>query len=500
MAKLGKFQMYESKSWAGLTQENHLGAIFKKNPQLATPTMIQLLARYRGKNLEADLAKVGVKYFETSDEYYWELIGSSRRNLPLVEARDSGGVVTSAGVNVGVGGAQFELVFEEVWFADQNVIVGERPDLYPIRILAEPKYEGTNAVYTCELMGNVQGGIPAEELLPGKRFSAEFSPVEAELSRKAGDIKFTTPFAMRNEFSTLRIYHKVPGTMLNRVLKVGIPFVDTAGQKQVHTTWMYHVNYKIESQFSDEKSKALMYGRSNRNEAGRYFNIGKSGNVVRMGAGIREQMEVSNTFFYNKFDLKLIEDLLFGLSESKLEYAERRFVIKTGERGAVQFHKAAQDLVSGWNGFNYLRGSDHPGVIKQAESELHNNSLSFGYQFVEYQAPNGVIVRVEVDPMYDDRERNKLMHPNGGVAESYRYDIMYIGTAEEPNIQIAKVRGLEDLRGYSSGPFANPFTGQTSINYASTDEDSAEFHMKTTLGVCVYDPSRTASLIPTLLA
>ena len=51
-------------------------------------------------------------------------------------------------------------------------------------------------------------------------------------------------------------------------------------------------------------------------------------------------MEVANTTYYNKFSLKLLEDALYELSASKLDYGDRYFIIKTGERGAIQFHKA----------------------------------------------------------------------------------------------------------------------------------------------------------------
>ena len=40
------------------------------------------------------------------------------------------------------------------------------------------------------------------------------------------------------------------------------------------------------------------------------------------------------------------------------------------------------------------------------------------------------------------------MHPQGGVAMSYRYDILYIGSMDQPNIQIAKLKGAEEYRGY----------------------------------------------------
>ncbi len=42
-------------------------------------------------------------------------------------------------------------------------------------------------------------------------------------------------------------------------------------------------------------------------------------------------MEYANVIYYNDFDLKLIEDALFEISVSKLEYGDRKFVLRTGE-------------------------------------------------------------------------------------------------------------------------------------------------------------------------
>ena len=44
-------------------------------------------------------------------------------------------------------------------------------------------------------------------------------------------------------------------------------------------------------------------------------------------------MEVANTMYYNNFSLKLIEDALYELSAAKLDFGERYFLIRTGERG-----------------------------------------------------------------------------------------------------------------------------------------------------------------------
>lgn len=148
--KLGKFQKQGFEHWMGTSKENHLGGIFQLQPQKATNLMVQLLAWYRGKTLDTFLSQFPTKTFDSDDEYTWDVIGSALRNIPLVEARDADGrdVNDAArnGANVGVNGEPFYLVFAENWFANQEVIVGELNEVYPIRVLADGRNEGTNTV------------------------------------------------------------------------------------------------------------------------------------------------------------------------------------------------------------------------------------------------------------------------------------------------------------------------------------------------------------------
>ena len=90
---LGKFQTREFSYWKGLTKDNHLGAIFSRAPQKATNLMVQLLAYQRGKTLDTLLNKFPTREFENDEEYTWDVIGSSKRNIPLIEARDENGTV-----------------------------------------------------------------------------------------------------------------------------------------------------------------------------------------------------------------------------------------------------------------------------------------------------------------------------------------------------------------------------------------------------------------------
>lgn len=413
--KLNKFQAQTFTHWKGLTKTNHLGSLFQMQPQKATDLMVQLLAFYRGKTLNTFLSQFPTKEFDSDDEYTWDVIGSTSRNIPLVEARDmDSNIVDENYGNVGCNGEPFYLVFGEDWWGDGEVIVGELNEVYPIRVLGDGRNEGTNTVYKCELMGGITTGIPADQLIPGKRFSVEYAPVERELSRKVGAVRYSSPISMRNEFTTIRLYDKVPGSMLNKKVAFGIPIIREVNGKLMHDTtnlWMHYEQWQFEQQWDDYKNNVIAYGRSNRNLNGEYLNYGKSGEVIRMGAGLFEQMEVSNTIPYNTFSLKLIEDALYQLSAAKLPFGERTFIIKTGERGAIQFHKAVLDTISGWTAFTI--NGDNVGIVQKTNSQLHQNALAAGFQFVEFRAPNGVVVKVDVDPMYDNPVRNKIQHPLG---------------------------------------------------------------------------------------
>ena len=121
--KLNRFQTTTFQGWKGLSSENHLGSIFKLAPQKATNLMVQLLAWHRGKTLDTFLNQFPVREFENDEEYYWEVIGSAKRTIPLVEARDENGdpitqTMADNGIMIGSGVAPFQLVFAEDYFAD----------------------------------------------------------------------------------------------------------------------------------------------------------------------------------------------------------------------------------------------------------------------------------------------------------------------------------------------------------------------------------------------
>jgi hypothetical protein len=494
---VGKFVMTKGKAWSGMTLKNHIGAIFGRQPQLVSKLTTVLLQQSGMKNLDTTLAMFPEKTLESAEDFIWKLVGSDERNLALVEARYNGAVVSAGDTGIGAARSTYELVFAEKIFTEMHLIGGPNPDVYQHRIIAEPFEEGGNFVYTCEAFGGQETlkGIPGEELLPGNRFSIEGAPVEDELSTKGAGISFTSPFTMRNTVTSMRLEHKVSGAMIDcKVEPIYFGAIETRDSKtgKVHQskTWMQEVYWQFEKALSKVKSRTLMFGKTNRDENGRFLNFGESKIAIKAGSGIREQMEVSNVQTYNRFSLRQLEDMLSELSEGKLDWGERKFMLRTGERGAAQLNRAIKADISGWTQLGFDNTGTHS--IQKVSSKFHDNAYSAGFQFTEWKAPNNIHVMIEVDPMYDDKVRNKILHPDGGVLESYRYDLLHIGAMEEPNIQKIKVKGDDELRGYKAG-IRDPFTGRRGgvMNHM---EDSATMTAMLGTGAMVKDPTRTATL------
>lgn len=494
MSKLQPYQFTEAQSVTGLVTDNHLGIMFQNKPQFLKKSVTRLLASAGVRNLDTLLNQFPVKTMEEEGEFFWDITADSERNIPLSRAEFRGNQVGEDDVKIGAGGEEITLVFPELYFSDVHMIVGEKNELYQFRIKSDPDEFGGEFYYTVELMGNNQAGCPGSELQPQKRFSKDFSPVEDIMSTKGGEISFASPIRMGNEMSTIRIQHKEPGKNIGKKLATTI-MLKRGDQEFSTSSWMPAVEWTLEKTWSYEKAHGLAFARSNRSDDGKYFNIGKSGYYIKQGMGLREQQETSNTIYYDTFRLATLESMLSDIGEGRLEYSERTILMRTGERGAAQFSKAVLADASGWTSLT----QNNPATYRQTSSPMHPNAFVAGFQFTEWISPMGYHVKVETDPMYDSKVRNKIRAPHlgGGVAESYRYDIYYIGNSSEPNIYKVELARGDDW-GYESG-FRNPITGERNIMNMSHSEDSATYTRYGSFGSAIVDSGRTLTYIPTVL-
>lgn len=494
--ELGKFQMTEVKDFAGLVTDNQLGLLFDDQPQVLSSAINKFLAGSGVKTISQEIEKLPMETLETEEDFTWKLSGHDEKNIALLYAYITAGTpVVGGDTAVGKDGREVVLVFEDRYFSDVNVLVGEKNEVYQYRVIADPTDGGDGWHYRTLLMGDGKTtGVPGTELVANQRFSKDFSPVEDTMSIKGGDITFSSPIDMRNGFTTIRVEHKAVGKMLNRRVAGTLVGSTAEGTVAEFDVWMLYAEWEFEKQWAREKSRAYMFARSNRGDDGAYSDAGKSGFFIKQGAGLRQQMEVSNVYFTNDISIELLESVMTDMVEGREDVQNlAEFSIMTGRRGAAKISRAAAADASGWSNLTTY----NPPTIMKTQSSLHSNALIGGYQFTEYLLPNNIKLKVEVDNSYDDKVRNKIRHPEGGVAESYRLDILYLGVENSPNIVRLGTK-LGDIRGHLSG-FRNPWTGEVNVKYMGTMEDSATYVRFTHIGACIKDPSRTASIIPTIL-
>lgn len=489
--RVSPFQMYENQDISGLVTKNHLGYNFGIDTQAASKVAIMIHQANAGASLNSFLNKYPVLELDSDDDFTWDIIGNGKKNIPLVKASlTSNGSAIGVLDKVGKNFTEFFLTFPEAYFTDVNLIVGERNEVYPILILDEPKAVGTNWEYRCRLnTGDPELFIPYEEVQAGKRFSKDFSPVEDTLSKKGGGVHYTFPFKMRNSMSMIRMEDTVPGNMIKRPVKFS--WVDPQSKK-IMTTWMDYRSYEFEMQWQDEIAKLIMYSTTNKAADGGYKIKGKSGNVLKTGAGIKQQMEASNFYTYSEFNIKKFTEMMLDLTVGKISMGERAVTISTGEWGMYEFSKALE-----YHSTLFTPTRENIRIYSTG-----GNGLGYKGQFLEYIGPNGVKVNIIHDALKDDYERNKIMMPGKqGLAESYVYDILNMGTSDgRPNIQKVMIKGQGDIRGFMPGlrdPF-NPLNKETRV--MSTSIDGWTEHRAFQGGAIVYDPTRTATYKPNVLA
>ena len=493
--------------WKGtVTSDNHIYGLFRSKPQAASNVMTTLMSSMYMPTLDTYLSKeVPVYTYEDDSELFWDVTTSARKHVPLVEARRADGTQVSAGQgNVGVGFEPFYLVFATDWFARGEVIWGNYNEKYPIIVKEDPVQEGANTRYYVEPYGiNGAQGIPAARLLSGELFSFGYAPVESTLSRKVGDVRFSSPISMHSNWQTVRIQHKIGGKELGKRLAANIPVSKEVNGKMVTKTvsrWMYNVTWQIEQTWSEYKNNSLDRGVSTIMENGEVTNFGLSGLPNKQGAGFRALMDMGNILYYPKFSLDLLEEVFSGMFSGKIDFAQRKVVVRTGEWGAKLISREAKKDASGWLP---LYSAAAPSNINKGSNTnftpAGNGVTVTNYQVTRWISANGLDVTIMIDSSKDDKVTNKIMHPAGGTAESYVMDCFYAGNESEPNVQKCVQKSRPERRGYQWGPFDNPFTGESNNMSASFDEDAAVIHYLATQGIRMVDPSRVVSLRPAML-
>jgi len=492
-------QKHLQKDWNGrLTTENHLGAIWQHEPHLMSKMTTVLYKKDLGMDLLSFIEQFPVEYAPQNRPFEWLLQGRDRKNIPLLGAKDMSGSPVTATSKFGQYQGRFILTFPEDYFYADHIIVGMKPDIYHVRVVEEPIQNGSEYDYVCELWTNDPTlFIPYEELEANTLWSISHTYTEQTLSVRGTGVNHTSPFRMQNRFSMMRKEYTVPGNMIDEGKNSPLlwSFKDpNTGKTQ--ETWIGKLDWDFMKQFRYEYASLLMYGKSNMLADGSYANKGASGNVIKSGLGLREQIAPSHINYYNELDLNAMTEFALSLSVGKESQDSRRMVVATGEYGLRAVSRAIEQLPSA-----------------QALAYGTTNRFSVGKdgkqgyertQFVRYADINGIKFEFVLQPHYDDDVANKLKHPTkGGLAESHRMTFLDFGSQNgEANIKrVLPEGGQHEGMAYINGlrdPFNPNGTHQAPKNISSV-VDGYSVHRWAYGAIKITNPLRTGEWIPNIL-
>lgn len=472
--ELNQLQLYFPKSWSGLTTENHLATAYMEHPQLISDVISRVfgLNQYRGLNYL--LSKVGTKTVDTDREYEWMLKGDDRKAIPIVSYTASD--MTRPGYNKTI----FKIVLTERYFGLSDKIIFDNRD-YSVRVMTEPYSDGVNWVYEVQHMKpDATHFIPPALLAAGKQVSKIYSPQERTLNKTYGTTSFTSPFKMRNFFSTIGKMYTVPANMHDRPMVISM--LDPQSNQKTNI-WTRYAEWEMLAQWEREKENNLIYSEYNANPNGTFDMKGSSNFPIIEGAGLRQQISPAYRFNYTTFNIDYLTEILLNLSINILPEDKREFVALTGERGMVQFHKALEAKAALFQPLDSRR------------VQGSGQNLRIEGQYVEYRGPQGIKFTLINLPQYNDVVDNRNPHPDGGFTENYRYTILNFGTTEgEPNI--VKLYPKNGNKMWHVPGSTSPYGPKRSFSEASASAvDGYELYTMTTQGVMIKNPMSCCELI-----
>ncbi len=405
---------YEGKDWSGLTSANNLAAMFGEKPIMVS-NMLDTIYKV---NLQDDLISKINEYptLELVDdrEYQWMLMGADSKNIPLEKATDLSGNAFNSASKPGQHNSRWYMFFPEQLFFQQHVIVGEKPDLYHVLVRSEGVQVGSSWRYEVELLtGNRELYIPYTELAASTRWSVDYT-VQGQFKEKKGSgISFTSPFLMSNRINHIRKEYEVPGEMIlkgeNEPVSFNWQYTADGGQVKTIKTWINRIDFELDKAFRREKAKLLFFGKSNRDDKGRYVNIGDAGGEIKTGMGLREQISPANIFNYTSFNIETLVDFALSLSVGKLPEDQRHFVIGTGEHGLKMISRAIEQY-AGAQALDYNRIED---IVKRhcGKAIVEDKWVLIGVNF-DF---NKTTLRPEAYPILDHASQILLSHSDVNI-------------------------------------------------------------------------------------
>ncbi|KKL91504.1 hypothetical protein LCGC14_1894030 [marine sediment metagenome] len=460
---------------SGMTESDHLSQAYLTEPERMDAVLAYAFGTQNETVLSMLTGGIGNTRFVSNREYTWDLHGQTERAVVVTGPMQSG--------NAGLNAHPFGWKMEEGIFEVSDNLVSDDGTMCRVSAVS---FNGIDYIYTAVLTDpDPKKFINASQLLAGARFSKDFSTVE-EFSDKGGGTNFVAPMTLKNQLTTLRKHYAVSRSAATDVMVIELFSEDGQSTK----LWTKLAEWTALAQWYKEIDRSFIYTIYNKDPQGVVRLQGKNQRPVYHGAGIRQQISPANKFYYAKLTYDAIDEFLLDLSYNADRWGGNyNFIALTGKMGVREFNRAViarqNELgVTITNSGTFITGT--------------GDSLTLTGHFKKVEFLNGVSLTVKEFSPYDDKVRNRTLHPvSKKPIESYRFTLLNFGTVKgKANIRKVAKKNSENAMWHVCGS-TTPY-GDVAKNIGtmrSSGLDGYEVHMLAEVGIQLQDPTSCGEMI-----
>lgn len=477
---LNDLVLYKSKHFSGLVDENMLANALATRPHQVSTVLSYIFGRYENNTLDFLTSGMGKTMTIENRQYEWPVAIEHDKAIRIKDAKWKNAAITS-NMTPGIDGTPIQIWVAEKWFGVGAILAFDDRN-FQARVMAEPYQDGTDFVYTLQVIGGSNRYIDPAYLATGSYVSREGSAYE-EYSDEADIVNYQTPFMLRNHLTTMRLKYDITGSAHSSVMVIA--FKDpNSGQESY--LWSNYQEWRALRQWYETVDRYLVYSQFNAEADGTTALKGTNGRPVYTGAGLLEQISPANRKYYTELTADLLEDFLFDLSYNILGMGERKFVALTGEMGMKEFDRVLREKASGYT------------LVDSVFVTGSGQNLTLGGQFTTYKMLNGIELTLKHFPLYDNTTYNRKLHPvTKKPLESYRMTFLDIGMRDGEANLVKVVRKDRSMVMWHVAGSVAPGSGHAkSANVLrSNGKDGYTVFFLTEEGIMLKDPTTSGELI-----
>lgn len=451
--------------------------------------------KYNDKVL-TELTRASGNYKLIDNEVYkWTLAGDDEVAFYIVDEIENFTILTDPGR----GGAEFRIVLDKGWMQEPDVLQLEDNRFPFLEIVGEPTQVGQGWVYTVRMQSSDPAAFINPELLKiGRRLMHVSTSIATEMNDKYGTTQYQSQLDLECQIGAFARDFKIT----DKVIRKEIAARKKKGQKDVHSTgysfdirqggktikngaFITMAEAKLLNDVEMDREVSMVFGQASirADYSGAY--------IKRTGPGWRELAKDGHILYHNgSLTASMLEDYLHNIFLQRISSENRDIVIDTGEGGMRLFHQLLSSEANSFMTLDTIR-------LRNVDGIGGNRGISFGAQFIEFQAINGIRVRLKYNPMKDNHKYCFRTHPDNPryTIDSFRFDIYDFGTSDgETNMQMVIEDNVESYS-YTCG-MIDPKTGPVKDgSKVSSFNKGVAFERELSGGLWVKDTSRIGSII-----